>query len=115
MNPAQTVVNITLRKQKFELVFDLDAIAEAERLANRPLLIGLSRQDIATPTVDLVRATFFAGAHRRSPALTYERAKPFITPRNVQEVWLGVLKAWSLGMQELDAEEGIADPTLDPS
>lgn len=113
MHPAKPTVKLKLGGTEYALVYDFEAICEAEEILDRPLITGLRKRDITTPTVNLVRAMFYACAHSSQPALTYEQAKSLITRANLTEVWIKVLEAWTLGQPE--PEEGEANPPEDHS
>ena len=58
-NPTSPAVTLQIAGSSFDLVFDFEAIADAEEITGRPLLTGLRRRDIESPSINLVRAMLF--------------------------------------------------------
>jgi hypothetical protein len=108
-NPVQPETKLTIAGAEYTLVFDFEAIAEAERLTKRPLLAGLQPEDVQTPTIDMVRAMLFACIHSRHPKLTIEEVNAFVTRKSFSRIWVKVLKAWTEDWADL-AENAPADP-----
>lgn len=113
-NPVTPHVRLKLAGVEYRLVYDFDAIAEAEEIVDKPLITGLRGRDITTPKVSLVRAMFFATAHVAHPELTTEQVKSLITRDNLVEVWTKVLEAWTASQPDAD-EESDENPTPDLS
>jgi len=103
-NPTKPPTTIVVDYDTYYLLFDFEAIADAEDLTGRPLLTGLSKKDITTPTVSLVRSMLFACVHANHPKLTYEQVKALVTRDNLAEVWGKVLEAWTAGLAEPEPE-----------
>ena len=97
------------------MLFDLEAVAHAEELTDRPLLTGLRNRDINTPTVALVRAMLYACIQAKHPELSLELVKSFVTRKNLGEVWAAVLTAWTQGLAEPDKDAADENPTQDQS
>jgi hypothetical protein len=111
-NPLLPSSKITIHGTDYVLRFDFEAVAEAEEIVNRPLITGLSMDDVYRPKVNLVRAMFFAAAHRDQPKLTYDAAKVLITRDNLNDVWMKVIEAWTAQNPTPDEQESpVADPT----
>lgn len=109
-NALQPHVKLTLGGIEYRLVFDLDAIAEAEDILDRALITGLTQQDVFHPKVSLVRAMLFAVIHREHPDVTIDAVKHLVTRSNLLDVWTKVFEAWCLSNPE--PEQGdTADPT----
>jgi hypothetical protein len=100
-------VKVNIDENEYELVYSFDAIAEAEEILDRPLVTGLRRRDIATPTVNLVRAMLYACAKVKHPTLTHEKVCAMVTRHNLAGIWGKVLDAWTKAQP--DPEQG-ADP-----
>lgn len=111
MNPIKPVVELPLQGVTYRLSYDFDAIAEAEDIVDRPLITGLRRKDIERPTINLVRAMFFAAARANHPELTYEQIKALVTRDNWGSIWGSVLKAWIAGSPEPEESAAPSDPT----
>jgi hypothetical protein len=103
-HPEKPSVKLKLSGVDYELVYDFNAIADAEEIVDRPLITGLRSRDISTPTVGLVRAMFFATARTSHPELTFEHAKSLITRKSLPEAWGKVLEAWALAQTEPEKE-----------
>lgn len=112
-NPVQPTTPLVINGLEFELLFDLEAVALAEELTDRPLLTGLRQRDIATPTLPLVRAMLFSCIHTKHPDLTFDYVRTLVTRKNLAEIWGAVLVAWTKEFAEPDAAEDAveANPT----
>ena len=99
-NPTQSVVEYSHAGVGYELAFDFDAVATAEDITGRPLLTGLTRKDVDTPTISLVRAMFFACLLPRQPQTTFAEAKALVTRETLQAVWGKTLDAWVASLPE---------------
>ena len=116
-NPVKPSTTLEINGVKYELLFELEAVALAEDITDRPLLTGLRQKDITTPTISLVRAMLFACLAAKHPEITFALAKTFVTRKNWSEIWGTVLNAWTAGLAEPDPEEDAvdADPKTDQS
>jgi hypothetical protein len=116
-NPVAPTTTLSINGVEYELLFDLDSVALAEDITDRPLLTGLRQKDISTPTVSLVRAMLFSCLQAKHPEITFPLAKTFVTRKNWSEIWSTVLNAWTVGLAEPDPEEdaAAADPKQDQS
>jgi hypothetical protein len=111
-NPLLPSSTITINFTDYVLRFDFESVAEAEEIVNRPLVTGLTVDDVYHPKVSLVRAMFFAAAHRDQPKLTYDAAKALITRDNLNDVWMKVIEAWTAQNPTPDEQDS---PTADPT
>lgn len=91
--------------KKYAIQFDFEAIAEAEDLTDRPLLMGLTRRQVNQPTINFVRAMFYAGVHRHQPELQYSALAKLVTRENIGELWNDLLAAWVDSRQQEAGEE----------
>ena len=113
-NPVQPTTELKLGGEVYELLFDINAVALAEDILDRPLLTGLRQRDFSSPTISLVRGMLYACITAKQPQVTFEQAKAFVTRKNLGEIWTTVLAAWVKGMAEPDpAKDGDGDPTQD--
>ena|ERR1700677_5166389 len=108
-NPTSPLVKLRISGRSFDLVFNFEAIADAEEITERALLTGLRRRDIESPSINLVRAMLFACLHSEQPKVTFAEVKPLVDRRNITEVWGKILEAWTEGLAEPD-EDTPADP-----
>jgi hypothetical protein len=110
-NALQPHVKLTIGGVEYRLVFDLDAVAEAEDILDRALITGLTQQDVFRPKVSLVRAMLFAVLRREQPKLTYDEVKQIVTRANLTEVWTKVFEAWCQSNPEPEQDNSDEDPT----
>lgn len=108
-NALQPHVVATIGGHNYRLVFDFEAVAEAEDILDRALITGLTQKDVYRPTVSLVRAMLFGVIHREHPNLTYEAVKALVTRENLLEVWAKVFEAWVKSNPEPEEAEGDAE------
>lgn len=128
-NPTNPPVRVMIDDIVYSLVFNLDSVALAEELTNRPLLLGLQERDANSPTISLVRAMFYACVHTHHPEIQYDTeatpvatvsagpvpvppptVKSMITRKNIRGVWDKVIKAWLDGLAEPDKDAGAPAP-----
>jgi hypothetical protein len=116
-DPTQPLVELKLGNDTMHLVFDLDAIAEAEDLTDRSLLTGMQPRDVTRPTISLVRALLYAGLRRHQPQIGFEDVKEIVTRKTLYPIWEKVLEAYTFFCAEADEGEEAtpADPTGEPS
>lgn len=112
-SPVAPVTTLSLNGATYSLVFEMESVALAEELTDRPLLTGLRQKDITTPKISLVQSMLFACILPRHPEMTLTQVKALVTRKNFYEVWGVVLNAWTAGLAEPDSEEDVvaADPT----
>jgi len=109
-HPLKKASEIVIGKSTYRLVFDFDAIAEAEEITGKSLIAGMADINIQRPKINEVRALLFASAKAEHPQLTYEYAKTLVSQKNFFDVWLKVLEAWSNASAEPDeSEEGASE------
>jgi hypothetical protein len=110
-HPEKPTVEITLGGKKYELVFDFDAIAEAEDITDRSLIVGMYTSEAVRPKISFLRALFFACAHALQPTLTYDEAKLLVTLKTFGDVWMKVLEAWRLSQPDAEESKDAENPT----
>lgn len=110
-NAVQPHVVATIGGHSYRLVFDFEAVAEAEDILDRALITGLTQKDVYRPTVSLVRAMLFGVIHREHPDLTYDAVKGLVNRDNLLEIWAKVFEAWVKSNPEPEEEADAADPT----
>lgn len=97
----------------FSLAFTFESIARAEEIADRGLLVGLTRKDIDRPTISLVRTMLYGALLPNEPNITFHEAAAFVTKASIRTIWGKVLDAWVLAMEE--KSESAANPTTGQS
>jgi hypothetical protein len=108
-NPTSPAVKLQIAGSSFDLVFDFEAIADAEEITGRALLTGLRRRDIEAPAINRVRAMLFACVHTTHALAKFVDVKKLVTRANLTEIWGKVLEAWTEGLAE-PSEDAPADP-----
>ena len=108
-NPTSPAVKLQIADSSFDLVFNFEAIADAEEITGRALLTGLRRRDIEAPAINLVRAMLFACIHKAQSLAEFADIKKLVTRANITEVWGKVLEAWTEGLAEPEGDAP-ADP-----
>jgi hypothetical protein len=92
-------------KREYHLKFDLEAIAEAEDLLDKPLVTAFYGMDPTKPKISLVRGLFYALALKDDPELTPEQVKTLIaTPTTVYAAWTAIVTAWKDARVEPDED-----------
>jgi hypothetical protein len=115
-NPIQPTTMLTIPdpikggEVTFELLFDFEAIAQAEDATGRPLLNGLTRREVDRPTISFVRAMLFAALLPTQPKITVAEASAFVTRKTMTPIWGKVLEAWVACMQDPEESES-PDPS----
>lgn len=109
-NPTQPTTPLSINGVAYKLLFDFEAIANAEDLIGRPLLMGLSKRDIDRPTISLVRAMLYTGLHTCQPDLTYAQAQSLVDRKNIAHVWGKILVAWAESIPDGDKDAAATDP-----
>lgn len=106
----------------YALIFEIGAIAEAERIMGRSLILGLTQQLLESPTTDEVCAMFYAAAKPLQPKLTIEAVRQLLNKPSFQESHIvsakmrnAVLEAWMAGAAEPKADDNDENPTLGQS
>jgi hypothetical protein len=102
MNPVQPTTELKLNGVIYELVFDLEACAKAEEVLDRPLLTGLRRKDINTPSIRVVQGMLYSCIGANHPDMSFGQVKALVTRKNWPSIWSAVLSAWTLGLAEPD-------------
>lgn len=104
---------IGLDGKEYQVQFDFEAIAEAEDLTDRPILTGLTKRQLNHPTINFVRAMFFAGLRRHHAELTYEEVTQLVNRENMASLWADLIEAWADSRQQETGEDE-ENPTLAP-
>jgi len=94
-------------KLELELVFELESIADAEDVSGLALITGLSKKEVNSPRISLVRIMLWASARPLQPEFTLEDAKKLVDQHTWSGIWGKILEAWIAGMSKPKAD---ADP-----
>lgn len=109
-NPTEPVTTLKVAGNEYRLLFTFDSIAEAEDATNRALITGLSKRDLLTPRISLIRAMLYAALLPYLPKITLAEASALVTQHNYNAIWAKLLAAWVACMAESEDDEG-AGPT----
>jgi hypothetical protein len=102
-NPTQPSTKLVLDGEVYELLFDFEAIAEAEDITSMALITGITKKDVTAPRISLIRAMLYASLLRKNPKVTVNgdlvpltpaAAGKLVTQFNYAQVWGRVLDAW---------------------
>lgn len=103
-------------QREFGLIFTLNSVAVAEQITGEPLLSGMTRQQLTSPTVDFIRALFYAGLLACQTEITRSESDALITFSTWRPIWTAVLAAWVDAQADPDEnQESAADPTVGQS
>jgi hypothetical protein len=92
-NPTQPATKLTIAGQEYSLVFDFEAIAEAEEITGLALITGINAKTVNTPRISTIRGMLYAALRRRHAGLTYSEAAKLVAFHNFNLVWGAVLEA----------------------
>lgn len=84
--------------QAFRLVYDFNAIADAESAAGCNLLHGLSATMLNTMNAAQLRGLFWAALRRHHPGITVQRAGELIRLDTMPQIIEGIGQAFVLAM-----------------
>jgi hypothetical protein len=107
MNPVKKTAKVVIGDKTYELVWDFNAIADAEEQLDTSLVMGLfDKKNLKKPPANLVRGMFYAAAKYANPELTYEEVKAIISdPISQVLAWGGVNAAWSISTAKAEDTE----------
>jgi hypothetical protein len=103
-NPTAPYTKITLKGTEYHLLFDFQAVADAEELTGRSLITGLHLKDFESPSIKLVQAMLYACMKHNHPTISFELAKTFVTMKTIGKIWGAVTDAWAMAMNEPDED-----------
>lgn len=125
-NPIQPVVELAFDERMFaslplavqkalgtttlEIEFDFESIARAEQEMKRPLLMGLTQEEVSRPTIAFVRSMLYHGLRVNHEAITCDEASALVTAKTITPIWSAVLTAFVNAIRD-DDEEDLPDPT----
>jgi hypothetical protein len=109
-NPTEPTVELTIDGETFILLFNFEAIADAEDATGLSLIAGLNRKDVDAPRISLVRALLWACMQPRQPDTTLAEASALVNQWTWVDIWGKVLEAWVAGMKKPGPDS--ADPQM---
>lgn len=104
-NPTAPATSITIKGIKYPLVFDFQAVADAEEITGRSLIMGLRQKDFEAPSIKIVQAMLYACLKKTNPTISFELAKTFVTMKTIGKIWSAVTEAWAAAMTEADKDD----------
>jgi len=107
INTIQPKTPLVIAGKEYSLVYEFEAIAEAEEITGMALISGLTQKDVRTPKISLVRAMLFAGLHGRIPKITLAEASKLVNQHNWAQIWEKILEAW---VECMKAPDEVEDP-----
>ena|ERR1039457_7159664 len=108
----QSPVKLSIAGKDYSLLFDFEAIKEAEDISGLAILSGITRKNVNAPRISLIQAMLYAGLQRHDSELTFEKASELVTLHNWSEIWNKVILAWVACMGPSKPEDGKANPPI---
>lgn len=97
-DPTMPATKLDLGGETYDLLFDFEAIAEAEDAAREPLLFGLQDSDALHPRITLIRAMLYGALRRNHPELKFQDACALVTLETAAPIWATVTEAYQAFM-----------------
>jgi hypothetical protein len=110
-NPTAPTTPLALKGTEYKLLFDFQAVADAEEITGRSLITGLRQKDFEAPGIKLVQALLYACLKVHHPLMTYELAKTLVTLKTIGKIWSAVTDAWAAAMNEPDEDAAPGEDT----
>jgi hypothetical protein len=112
-DPTLPKVSITVGGKVYFLAFDFNSIAKAEELTGLNLLKSLDFTDLSITTY---RALLFSALLKGNPDITLEEVGDMITVKNMTEVTLALVEAWTGSKPDVVEEvKPVVNPPIEPS
>lgn len=108
-NAIDAATELKLDGRTYHLLFDFEAVAQAEDATDQPLLTGLGQREVNHPRINLVRGMLYAGLLRHHPDISFAAARRMVTADAVPEIWGTILIAWAKARAKSEDGES-ADP-----
>ncbi len=99
--------------EKYELVYDFNAIAEAETLCGCNLLHGISAMFLNTMTALQLRGILYASLQPLQPGFSMDRIGQMIRIDTMPSIYKAIADAWSLSMPAAEKEKSENPPVAD--
>lgn len=110
LDPTLPDVSLTIKDKTYSLVFDFNAIVEAERVTGTNLL------DKVLGSIDAksLRGLLWASLIKAQPNITIEQAGDLITLHNASRIREAIVTAWFGSIEDTDSASGEAQQTPTP-
>lgn len=93
-----------LNGERYDLVYDFNAIEKAERATGETLLSGITRRKVEHPPIYLVRGMLWAMLQRKHPQIDYATAAAMVTESTMSDIWEAVVIAWAASRSNSQVE-----------
>jgi len=90
LDPTLPDVKLILAGKTYQLVFDFNAIAQAEIATG----INLLQASIDTASAQSLRGLLWASLLKQNPTLTIEHVGSLVTMKNAPTIWAAIREAW---------------------
>jgi hypothetical protein len=112
-DPTVRFTKIDLNGKTYQLVYDFDAIAQAEDLTGLPLLVGVNWHGI---NARRIRAMLFASLLKAHPEIKLKDVTKLITVSNLPKIETALVDAWWHSMPDQEeANENPQQPEPEPA
>lgn len=108
-DPTLQFVPITIKGKTFDLCYDFNAVAEAEKLCGANLLQGIGGVILHTMTAAQFRGLFYAALIKAQPKMTIEAAGALMDMETMPEIREKLLEAYGVSMPEKTPDPPAAD------
>jgi len=100
LDPTLPDVKLILAGKTYQLVFDFNAIAQAEIATG----INLLQASIDTASAQSLRGLLWASLLKQNPTISIEHVGSLITMKNAPTIWAAIREAW-FGSVAIDSED----------
>ena len=103
-------VTLEIEGEAYRLVFDYNAIADAETLAGCNLLHGISASMFGTLSAAQLRGLLYAALKPEQPAITLKEAGDLIRIDRLPDIYRAISEAWAVSLPANPSEAGATAP-----
>jgi len=107
LDPTLPDVKLVLGGNTYQLVFDFNAIAQAEKVTG----INLLQASIDTASAQSLRGLLWASLLKENPNLIIEQVGSLITMANAPTIWAAIRTAWFGSVTSEAAEDNPSGET----
>lgn len=101
-DPTLEFTKLEINGKTYDLIYDFEAIAQAEEETGIPLLVGVNWRRIG---VRQIRAMLYASMLKAHPAVTTKMITPWIVPKNIPLITTALADAWMSSTPEIKEDE----------
>lgn len=99
-DPTIQFTDLEIDEKKYKLLYNFNAIATAEVVANANLMLGISGLYLNTANAGQYRGLLYAALIKAHPNMTIDSAGSLIRPDTLPDVRLGLLRAYNEAIPE---------------